>query len=328
VLHQHLAEHHHREHGITLSMLTAVAPGDDVEVRRITVVNETDRPRLLSLTACAEVILATAADHDRHPAFNRLFVLSAHAPELDALVLTRRPEDRAPGLLHRVVCENPCLRLTGFETDRRAFLGRGGDPRRPAGLLAERLTGSMGWMLDAILAHQVEITLTAHGTCELAFVAVAAETRAAAEATARRYTTQATLDWAVNAALAQADLPTLQSLLSALVLPADGPDATRPGRATSGRSASRATPRSSRSVSATGGRRRCCRRCWPGTGCGGTAKRGSTWRCSTSRARAIWTRRGSGWSRCCARPARSNLWGIAAACTSSPTAPPTAAPPA
>jgi cyclic beta-1,2-glucan synthetase len=234
VFHQHLAEFHHRERGIALSMLIAVAPGDDVEIRRVTIVNETDRPRRLSLTACAEVILAPGADHDRHPAFSRLFVGAAHLHELDALLFTRRhrrTEEHAPVLLHRVVCESPALRPAGFETDRRAFLGRGGDARHPAALRAEGLSCRTGWTLDTVLARQVDVSLPAHGASELFFVSVAAETRAAAEATARRHTTPATLDWAIDAALAQAardvhrrglapdDLPMLQSLLSAVFLP-------------------------------------------------------------------------------------------------------------
>ncbi|MDI5934061.1 GH36-type glycosyl hydrolase domain-containing protein [Halomonas kalidii] len=234
VFHQHQVEFQHREHGIAVSMTVSVAPGDDLEIRYITVVNETDRPRPLSLTSCAEVILAPAADHARHPAFSRLFVGSSYLPELRALLFIRRPLDpakRSPVLLHRLVCDASEVAILGFETDRRAFLGRHGDARRPAALREGALAGGAGWVLDPVVALQVGLTLGPHQSCSLAFVTIAADSRVAAEETARRYTTLTTLDWALHMADAQAagdvhrrgltpgDLPSVQSLLSALLRP-------------------------------------------------------------------------------------------------------------
>jgi len=48
--------------------------------------------------------------------------------------------------------------LAGFDTDRRSFLGRGGDPRRPHGIVAG-LAGTLGWTLDPVMSLQVRLEL-------------------------------------------------------------------------------------------------------------------------------------------------------------------------
>ncbi|WP_039859005.1 glucoamylase family protein, partial [Novosphingobium pentaromativorans] len=60
--HEHQVEYHRRDHGIATSMTVSIAHGDDVEIRRIMVVNETDRTRTIDFTSYAEVVLAPAAD--------------------------------------------------------------------------------------------------------------------------------------------------------------------------------------------------------------------------------------------------------------------------
>ena len=122
--------------------------GDDVEIRRITVINESDQPRDLRLASYGEVVLAPPLEDERHPAFSKLFVGSEYVPEMSGLLFTRRPRhphERPPVLLHRVVSDDPGIELAGFDTDRGSSWagGRSGRPRsmrskgpleRPAGL--------------------------------------------------------------------------------------------------------------------------------------------------------------------------------------------------
>jgi cyclic beta-1,2-glucan synthetase len=199
VFHPHMAEFHRRERGIAIRMEVFVAPADDVDVRRVTVVNESDRVRVLTLTSYGEVVLAPPLDDERHPAFSKLFVASEHAAELDALLFTRRPRhprEASPVLLHRLVCDDPDLRCTGVEADRRAFLGRNGDPRRPPGVL-QGLTGSVGSTLDSVMALQLRLDLEPQERRELAFLTMVAGSRESVLELAERYATLSSLGWAL-----------------------------------------------------------------------------------------------------------------------------------
>jgi len=233
VFHAHMVEMHRRERGISLRTDIAVGAADDVEVRRITVVNETNRPRSLTFTSYGEVVLAPARDDRRHLAFSKLFVEGRHVPLLDALVFARRPRDpneHFPVAMHRLVADSAAVSLSGFETDRERFLGRNGSIRKPLGL--ERgLSGSQGSTLDPIMALCAKVELAPYATEQLAFVTIAGPTRQAVDETAARYETLASFEWLLSDAHAEVarevgrlgltsqSLPELQALLSSLLTP-------------------------------------------------------------------------------------------------------------
>jgi cyclic beta-1,2-glucan synthetase len=237
VFHQHQVEFHRRDHGIAVSMAVGIPPGDDLEIRRITVANETGRPRRLALTSYAELVLGPPRDYERHPAFSKLFVGSEYLPEIGALLFMRRPRDpdeRPPVLLHRVVADNAGIEVAGFETDRGAFVGRYGQPGRPQALLNGGLAGGLGWTLDPVMALQAGLDLEPYGRHEFAFISIAAGSRESALEVAERYTTLSSLDWASSDAAAAAArevyglglqpsrLPEVQTLLSAMFRPQPG----------------------------------------------------------------------------------------------------------
>jgi cyclic beta-1,2-glucan synthetase len=206
VFHQHQVEFHRRHHGIAVSVAVGIPPSDDLEFRRITIDNETDRTRRLALTSYSEVVLERPRDHDRHPAFSKLFVGSEYLPEMKGLLFVRRPrhrDERAPVMLHRVLADDPGLVLAGFETDRRAFLGRYGLAGRPADLLKNGLSGGIGWTLDPVMALQAGLDLEPYGRREFAFVTIAAGSRESALEIAERYATLSSLDWASDHAKAE-----------------------------------------------------------------------------------------------------------------------------
>jgi cyclic beta-1,2-glucan synthetase len=234
VFHPHLVEFHRRDRGIAIRTEVTVAPADDVEIRRFTLVNETDRSRTLTLTSYAEVVLGPPADHARHPAFSKLFVHSEWMPALGGLLFSRRPrepEERPPALLHRLVADAPGIALMGFEADRRTFLGRGRDPRNPEGRVVSDPETSTGFTLDPVASLCVRVEFEPGQTQRLAFTTLAAGSPKSALETAERYQTLASIDWAVTDAatesarqlrrigIAGAKLPLLQRLGSLLVYP-------------------------------------------------------------------------------------------------------------
>ncbi|TIO77185.1 glucoamylase family protein [Mesorhizobium sp.] len=230
VFHPHMAEFHRRDHGVGLRMEVGVVHGDDLEIRRISVVNESERPRHLRFTTYGEVVLADQIEDERHPAFSKLFVGSEYLPGMNGLLFMRRPrrpEEKPAVLLHRVLFEEPGIELAGFETDRRVFLGRNGDARRPRAI-REVLSGATGWTLDPVMALDVRVDLGPQERRQFAFLTLAAESRESLLASAERYGTLASLEWGLNDAAAKiaieagrlglepARLPELQLLASLL----------------------------------------------------------------------------------------------------------------
>ena len=68
-----------------------VSPEDDVEIRRMTLINHSQRSRWLELTSYVELALAPHNTDRQHPAFNKLFIQTEALPEQRALLAHRRP---------------------------------------------------------------------------------------------------------------------------------------------------------------------------------------------------------------------------------------------
>ncbi|MDB4240865.1 cellobiose phosphorylase [Yoonia sp.] len=230
VFHQHMVELLCRYDGIVARMDVTVAPFDDLEIRRVTLTNESDFDRTLELSTYAEVTIAPPLDDQRHPAFSKLFVHSSYLPDEQALVFTRRPrrpETKPPVFLHKLATVDPDCAVTAWETDRRQFLGRNQTACAPDGLFGG-LSKCEGWTLDPVMSLQVRVKLKPMETRELVFLNVAAPSRKEALQVAKRYPV-AMIDHTFRDALLEtgrtvrrlgitpAHLPELQVLSSLLV---------------------------------------------------------------------------------------------------------------
>ncbi|RIK41851.1 MAG: hypothetical protein DCC55_10590 [Chloroflexi bacterium] len=199
----HVVEFRRRDYEIALHLAVTVATEDDVEVRRVTVTNDSDRPRRLRLTTYGEVVLGPAGADLRHPAFGKLFIESEYDAEANLLIFRRRPraDTESPQFLaHGLIVESG-LPVTGaHESDRARFLGRVGDCRRPAALADDAghsgswLSGTTGATLDPIMALGQELELPPHSAAQLAFLTFTAPTRQALIALAGRYDQWSTVE--------------------------------------------------------------------------------------------------------------------------------------
>jgi len=232
VFHQHMVEMLRRENGVTSRMEATIAPGDDVEIRNITVTNEETIDRTIDFITYAEVVLAYPLDDERHPAFSKLFVGSSYLPEESGILFERRPrrpEMQYPVLLHKLETNDPAITLSGFETDRAQFIGRNGTMQAPEGP-AKGLSSSTGWTLDPIMSLQIRVRLKPMETKTFSILSIAATDRAAVLDIAQRYRTSNT-SWAFRDAsremarlvnrleLDPGILPDLQALSSLIVHP-------------------------------------------------------------------------------------------------------------
>ena len=236
----HKVELRRQDQGIALRMNVTVPPDDDVEVRRISLTNQADRPRRLVLTTYSEVVLAEQSNDRRHPAFSKLFIESEHVPEVNGLLFRRRPRSREEPnvhMVHLLVTEEGQGVTGAHEADRARFLGRGGSASSPAALTSRSttslpgLSGTTGATLDPVMVLGQEIDLRAHSTVQLAVITLAAESRRDALALASRYQSWVVVDRAFDLARASSELELrrldlgpseiepIQKLLSALLYP-------------------------------------------------------------------------------------------------------------
>jgi cyclic beta-1,2-glucan synthetase len=228
-------EFQRRDADISIHTKIAIAADDDVEIRRVSLTNHSDRPRSLTLTSYGEVTLAPYDVDHRHPAFNRLFIESEYVGGLHALFFRRRSrssKEKPVYLAHSVVAEDEDITLTGFESDRAQFLGIGGTPRSPAVLQSSKqLSRTTGATLDPIFALQIEITLDAYQTVQVAYLTLVAPSRKQSIELARRYQHWENILQAFNTSAHEAedemtrlnlnskDLERNQRLLSVLLYP-------------------------------------------------------------------------------------------------------------
>jgi len=230
------AEFRRKDHGISVRMEITVSPDDDVEVRRITLTNDSIHRRRLRLISYGEVVLAPQAADRQHPAFNKLFIESEYIPRLNTLLFRRRPRspDEKPLYMAHLLVTRRGQKLSGaYESDRARFLGRGQTPRSPAALRKDSsgLSGTTGVTLDPIMSIAQDIDLRPHASVQVAYITLAAESREEALTLARRYRTWIRIRQAFGRArdesqqeMRQLDLSTpelqrSQQLLSALLYP-------------------------------------------------------------------------------------------------------------
>jgi len=172
------------DNGIHTETEVMVSPEDDVELRRITVVNRSAYPRTLNLTSCLELSMALHNADRQHPAFNKLFIETEALPGQQALLAHRRARGAGEETLY--VAHSLTLQRTGaegapqepwqFETDRGRFIGRGRSLANPMGALQD-LGNSQGFVLDPMLAIRRSFTLEPGGRARLSLVLAAGSTR-------------------------------------------------------------------------------------------------------------------------------------------------------
>ena len=198
----HKVELHRRAEGISVHVEITVAPADDVEIRLVTLHNETDVARTLSVTSAGRPVLSVERDAPVHPAFSSMFVESERLTELDAIAFARRAKshDEDPAVLvHRLVGDGAAVTFVGDETDRSAFYGRSGDLLAPAGLVGGApLHGHVGAMIDPVMSLMARVELAPRATATLAFVTTIARSRSTAIELARRYGSLHAVRWAVR----------------------------------------------------------------------------------------------------------------------------------
>ena len=177
-----------RDSEIESRLEICVSPEDDVEIRRLTLVNHSNRARRIETTSFAELAMAPHAADRAHPAFNKLFIQTDYLPERGALLAWRRlrqPKDTPVWAVHLTAASQD-LGAAGWETDRLKFLGRNRSPRN-AVALDSPLSGTTGAVLDPCFSLRREVTLAPGERVQISYVTGAANSQENAMRLIERY---------------------------------------------------------------------------------------------------------------------------------------------
>ncbi len=187
------AEYRRRDHAIEAHTEISVSPEDDVEIRRVTLTNQSSRTRRIEVTSYAEVVLAPLNADLAHRAFSNLFVQTEILPERQAILCTRRPRtpgEQVPWMFHLLAAPGAKADAPSFETDRARFIGRGRSAANPQVLDSRDsppLSNTEGSVLDPIVAIRRTLTLSPDESASVQIISGVADTREAALALLEKY---------------------------------------------------------------------------------------------------------------------------------------------
>ncbi len=185
-----------------------VAPDDDVEIRRMTLINRSLRPRTLSLTSYVELSMAPHNADRQHPAFSKLFIETESVPAEQAILAHRRPRqagDPPMWVGHRFTLEHADDVPVRFETDRARFIGRGRTLAAPMGAVQDP-GNSQGFVIDPVLSLRREFTLGPRQRVQVSMILAAGESRAGVLGILGKYTDPHAIDRAMELVWASAQL--------------------------------------------------------------------------------------------------------------------------
>jgi len=176
--------------GIDTKTEVVISPEDDTELRRIKITNKTQSAKVLDITSYAEVVMATQASDEAHPAFSNLFVQTQIIREHNTIYCTRRPrseEERPPWMFHLMHVHGSEVKDISFETDRIQFIGRGRTLQHPQAIDVDVLSGKEGSVLDPVMAIRYRIVIKANQTATVDLIYGIAETKEACESLMFKY---------------------------------------------------------------------------------------------------------------------------------------------
>ncbi|MEP6595390.1 MAG: glucoamylase family protein, partial [Ginsengibacter sp.] len=181
VFSQGRAEFRRRDIALETHTEIIVSPEDDIELRRVHITNRSRKKRSLEITSYAEVVLATHASDESHPAFSNLFVQTEINERRDAIICTRRPrsvEEQNPWMFHLMKVHNAEIQQVSYETSRDKFIGRGNTTYNPKVIKQQNpLSGSNGSVLDPIVSIQYRILLEPYESATIDIILGIAETK-------------------------------------------------------------------------------------------------------------------------------------------------------
>ncbi|CAH0338566.1 glucoamylase family protein [Rhizobium sp. CECT 9324] len=176
---------------ISTTVECIVATEHDAEGRRLTILNTGTEDRFIEVTSYLEPVLGYDDADNAHPLFSRMFVKTEIGKRGDVIRAERNkrsPDDPDICVAHLIVDNAGPGRPTEFETDRRAFLGRGRSLAEAAAFdPGATLSGTDGYTLDPILSLRRVVRVPAGKKVSVIFWTIAAPNREEIDKAIDRY---------------------------------------------------------------------------------------------------------------------------------------------
>jgi N,N'-diacetylchitobiose phosphorylase len=173
----------HTSHELEQEVVLFMSRHDPVKLSRLRVRNVSDRPRRISITSYAHLVLGTSA-WDSAPS-----ITTTIDEESGAMLATNTARGEFSGLVAfaAAVHDSPSASVS-VTCDRSTFLGRSGSVADPAALrMPGALDGRCGTGLDPCAASRLSFTLAAGESVEATFLLGETTSSEAARAIVRRY---------------------------------------------------------------------------------------------------------------------------------------------
>jgi cyclic beta-1,2-glucan synthetase len=164
--------------GISSKLEITISPDVDAEIRRLQLVNNSDKERVLEVTTFLELAMAPSSAVNAHPAFNKLFIETSHDAASQCLLAKRRPredEEQETWAVHTVYDDVEAGDYE-FETDRANFIGRGYSLKEPKAIFS-RLRGLIGSVVDPAFVMRRRIHLAPRESATVYIITGVAESR-------------------------------------------------------------------------------------------------------------------------------------------------------
>ncbi|MFD3155786.1 GH36-type glycosyl hydrolase domain-containing protein [Haloimpatiens sp. FM7330] len=206
------AQFKRKDKDITTQTEIVVSNEDNAEIRKISIINNSDIDKIIEITSYCEVTLSNYSADLVHPAFQNLFVQTEYVEQPECILATRRArkkedKDNQPWIMQTVLVNGEALGAVQYETSRVNFIGRGGNLKNPLSMEKDiPLKNSVGTVLDPIMSIRRRVKIPKGQKCEVIYTIAFSHSRDEVIELAKKYNEYSNVDRSFKLAWAQAQL--------------------------------------------------------------------------------------------------------------------------
>ena len=199
-----------RDGQLEIQFDVSVSPEDDVEIRRITLINTSGDLKEMEITSYLELALNSPAADLAHAAFSNLFVETEYLHDIKTLLASRRArssDETVYWAAHVMMCEDANAEMNEYETDRARFIGRNRSAANPRAMTDRApLSGSTGAVLDPIFSVRGKVRVEPYNRQVIAVMTMIGKSRESVVALAEKYCNARAVSRAKELAAVHADI--------------------------------------------------------------------------------------------------------------------------